>query len=78
MCTGAVYWSNIGRIVFAMTEAELLEETGQNTENPTLNCSSRTILATGQKPLVVVGPFPELTKEAAGAHEGFWEEFKEG
>ena len=78
MCTGAVYWSNIGRIVFAMTEAELLEETGQNTENPTLNCSSRTILATGQKPLVVVGPFPELTKEAARAHEGFWEEFKEG
>ena len=42
-----------------------------------MNCGSRMILATGQKPLVVVGPFPELTAEAAKAHEGFWEEYKE-
>lgn len=74
MCTGAIYWANIGRIVFAMTEEELLSLTGQDPQNPTFNMPCRTILATGQKAIEVVGPFPELTAKAAKVHEGFWKQ----
>ncbi len=72
MCTGAIYWSNIGRIVYAVTEKELLEMTGDDEKNPTFNISSRTILASGQKPIKVVGPFPELRKTIVEVQSGFW------
>jgi len=72
MCTGAIYWANIGRIVYAMTEVELLELTGGDPQNPTFSMPCRTILATGQKDIQVDGPFPELAPEAAKVHEGYW------
>lgn len=72
MCTGAIYWANIGRIVYAMTEKRLLELTGNNDQNPTFNMPCRTILKTGQKPIEVVGPFEELEVEAAEVHKGYW------
>ncbi len=30
MCAGAIYWANIGRVVYGMTERRLLELTGSN------------------------------------------------
>ena len=73
MCTGAAYWGNIGRIVYAMDEVSLLRMTGSNEENPTFSHPCRLILAGGQKDIVVNGPFPELFEEAAEAHRGFWD-----
>ena len=72
MCTGAIYWANIGRIVYAMTEKRLLELTGNNSQNPTFSLPCREILARGQKKIKVEGPFGELEKEAAAVHEGYW------
>ena len=37
MCSGAIYWENIGRVVYAMTEKRLLELTGSNEQNPTFD-----------------------------------------
>ena len=37
MCCGAVYWGNVGRIVFAATEQDLLELTGDHEDNPTFH-----------------------------------------
>lgn len=34
MCAGAIYWANIGRVVYGMTERRLLELTGSNEQNP--------------------------------------------
>lgn len=51
MCTGAIYWANIGRVVFAMTERRLLELTGNNEQNPTFDLSCPKIFAAGQKRL---------------------------
>lgn len=71
MCTGAIYWSNIGRIVYGLAETDLLQATGDNEVNPTFNISSREILSRGQKDIVVKGPFPELKEDALVAHKGY-------
>jgi tRNA(Arg) A34 adenosine deaminase TadA len=70
MCAGAIYWSGIGRVVYALSEEGLLGMTGSDPENPTMALPCRTVLSAGQRPIVVVGPLIE--DEAARVHEGFW------
>jgi tRNA(Arg) A34 adenosine deaminase TadA len=70
MCAGAIYWTGIGRVVFALAETGLLRYTGSHDENPTLDLPCREVFARGQKPITVVGPL--LEKEAGKVHEGFW------
>ena len=38
MCAGAIYWANIGRVVFAMTERDLLAMTGSSEQTPLWIC----------------------------------------
>lgn len=73
MCTGSIYWANIGKIVYAMSEVKLLELTGSNDQNPTFSLSSRDVIQQGQKDIQIVGPFPELEVAAAKVHEGYWD-----
>lgn len=70
MCAGAIYWIGVGRVVYALSEKGLLEFTGNDRENPTLDLPCREVFARGQKEIVVVGPM--LEEEAAKVHEGFW------
>lgn len=70
MCAGAIYWSGISRMVYALPESALYEMTGDDPENPTLLLPSREVFARGQRPIVVDGP--HLEAEAAVVHEGFW------
>ena len=70
MCAGAIYWTGIGRVVFALSEIALLRFTGNDQENPTLNLPCREVFAHGQKPIQVAGPM--LEAEASQVHEGFW------
>jgi tRNA(Arg) A34 adenosine deaminase TadA len=70
MCAGAIYWTGIGRVVFALAETGLLRYTGSHTENPTLDLPCREVFARGQKPIIVDGPL--LEDEAGKVHEGFW------
>ena len=72
MCTGAIDWANIGRIVYGLTEEKLLELTGADEKNPTFNISCRVIIAAGQKDIEIIGPFPELESELIKVHEGYW------
>ena len=72
MCTGTAYWAHVGRIVYGVSEARLLELTGAHASNPTLNLPCRDLLARGQKPIEVLGPFPELEDELMAPHLGFW------
>jgi tRNA(Arg) A34 adenosine deaminase TadA len=73
MCAGAIYWCNIGRVVYAMSEERLLELTGSHPDNPTLSLPCRDVFASGQRATEVVGPVPEMEDEAAAPHLGFWE-----
>ncbi|WP_299541497.1 nucleoside deaminase [uncultured Streptomyces sp.] len=70
MCAGAVYWSGVGRVVYALGEDELLELTGADEENPTMALPCRTVFAAGQRPVLVSGP--HLRERAAAVHAGFW------
>lgn len=70
MCAGAIYWGNVGRVVYALGEAQLLAITGDNPENLTLSLPCREVFARGQRRIEVVGP--ALEEEAKKVHEGFW------
>ena len=70
MCSGAIYWTGIGRVVYGLAETELLALTGSHHENPTLALPCREVFARGQTPVTVVGP--ALQDEAARPHKGFW------
>ncbi|MEL6527318.1 MAG: nucleoside deaminase [Chloroflexota bacterium] len=65
MCSGAIYWSGIGRVVFACS----VETMASFTEN-SLRLSCRDVFARGTREIVVVGPLIE--DEARQVHEGFW------
>ena len=73
MCAGAIYWANVGRVVYAMTERDIMAQTGENEQNPTLDTPCRQIFDSSQKKIEVVGPFPELVAEACAVHEGYWD-----
>lgn len=36
MCAGAIYWGNVGKVVYGISEKRLLELTGDDEQNPTL------------------------------------------
>lgn len=74
MCTGAIYWANIGKIVYGISERKLLELTGSDDKNPTFDIPCRDILAKGQKNIIVLGPLatPEIEQMIVKPHIGFW------
>lgn len=73
MCTGAMYWGNLGRMVYIARESELKRYTGDDIRNPTLNLPSRAVLACGQKPdIKMLGPVIELEADFFKLHENFW------
>ena len=65
MCTGAIYWANIGRIVYGVSD---------NEENPTFSLSCRDVIGAGQKDIMVAGPAEDenLRKRILADHEGMW------
>lgn len=72
MCAGTQYWANIGRLVYGMSERQLLDFTGNHNENPTLDVPSRYVFERGQKAIRVWGPVDEVVKEIAELHKTFW------
>ena len=65
MCAATQYWSNIGRVVYGLSEARLLALTGNHTENPTLDLPCRDVFARGQKAVEVIGPVAAAEEEIA-------------
>ena len=72
MCTGGIYWANIGRIVYGISEARLLELTGADDKNPTFSMGADKVIAAGQKAIRLEGPVLEMETEIVAVHEGFW------
>ena len=73
MCAGAIYWGNVGRVVYGISEKRLLSLTGDNEQNPTFDLPCREVFARGQKQITVVGPFPELEADIVAVHNGYWQ-----
>jgi tRNA(Arg) A34 adenosine deaminase TadA len=72
MCSGNVYWANIGNVVYGVEETTVRELTGADKRNPTMNLPCRTVFKSGQKPIRVVGPVPELENELLATLRAFW------
>ena len=74
MCAGTQYWANVGRLVYGVSERQLLALTGDHAENPTLDVPCRHIFDHGQKAIQVWGPIADAVVEAEilALHRTFW------
>jgi tRNA(Arg) A34 adenosine deaminase TadA len=70
MCSGAVYWAGVGRVVYGLSEHEMRVIIGPHPENLTMDLPCRSVFAAGQRVVEVVGPL--LEDEARSVHDGFW------
>ena len=70
MCAGAIHWSRIGRVVYALSEEALYDIIGPSPEHLYLPC--REVFAHTQRAIEVSGPATELEREAQAVHAGFW------
>jgi tRNA(Arg) A34 adenosine deaminase TadA len=65
MCSGAIYWVGVGRVVYGCSSDALARLAGASLLVP-----CRTIFARGARRVGVIGPL--LEAEAVAAHHGFW------
>lgn len=76
MCAGAIHWSKIGRVVYALSETDLYEMAGTSPENLLLPC--REVFAHSKRLIAVAGPAGQLDAEAREVHAGFWQPKQQG
>jgi tRNA(Arg) A34 adenosine deaminase TadA len=69
MCSGAIFWAGIEKVVFALSVEGLLTFFDNRPHAPINRIGSRRLL-TPEDGVEVIGP--ALEEEAAAAHEGFW------
>jgi len=70
MCAGAIYWSGIGRVVYALS-AELLATIVDDASGESeLALSCRDVFARGGRHIDVSGPHP--IEGATAVHQGYW------
>jgi len=72
MCAGAIYWGNVLRVVYGITEEQLLGATGNDPRNLTFSLDCRTVFKSGQKKIEVIGPIPEVADVVLEPHRTFW------
>jgi tRNA(Arg) A34 adenosine deaminase TadA len=70
MCSGAIFWSGVGRVVYALSERGLLELVAHLPGDNFLDLPCREVFARGGRPVEVSGPM--LEEEARQVHLGFW------
>jgi tRNA(Arg) A34 adenosine deaminase TadA len=70
MCAGAIHWSHIGRVIYALSLTDLYAIIGPSPEHLLLPC--REVFAHSRRPIKVSGPVSILEKEARAVHAGFW------
>jgi len=71
MCSGSMYWGGINRMLYAMSEHDLLDITGTNEHCPTMRgVGCRNILETGQRHIEVSGP--HLVEEASAVQHSYF------
>lgn len=67
MCTGAIYWAGVRRVVYALSSEELAGLAGADFTVP-----CRELFRRAGRKVEVVGPL--LEEEAIKVHEGYWSE----
>ena len=70
MCAGAIFWSNIGRVVYGIDAVRLRHYRGERLDQRDAELSCRDVFAAAAHPIACIGPV--LADEAAVVHEGAW------
>ena len=70
MCSGAIYWGNIGRVVYGLSQERFYSMVGDLEDRLTFALPCREVLVRGDRSIEVVGP--ALEDEAARVHDGAW------
>jgi tRNA(Arg) A34 adenosine deaminase TadA len=70
MCTGAIFWSNVRRVVFGLDQAGIREIVSGDPENFHISINARDLFARGDHRVEISGP--HLLEEARAVHDGFW------
>lgn len=70
MCAGAIFWANIGRVVFGIDAVRLRTFRGEHLDQRDAELSCRDVFAAAPTGIVCVGP--TLVEEAARSHLGAW------
>jgi tRNA(adenine34) deaminase len=70
MCAGAIFWSNIGRVVFGIDAERLRVFRGERPEQRDAELSCRDVFAASAHRIECIGP--ALLDEAMAAHVGAW------
>ena len=71
MCSGAMYWGGINRMIYGMSERHLREITGINDHCPAMRgIGCRNILETGQRKIEVSGP--HLVEKASAVQHSYF------
>jgi len=68
MCAGAVFWSGVGRLMYALSSDRLYKLQGESPYQ--LPLSAEEVLKHGKRPVEVIGPV--LEEEALEAFSGFF------
>lgn len=71
MCSGAIYWAVIPRVVYALGSDELDRIVHENDGEQELALPSREVFSRGGRATLVVGPVP--LPGAAEVHAEFWD-----
>ncbi|EMC96295.1 hypothetical protein BAUCODRAFT_33638 [Baudoinia panamericana UAMH 10762] len=73
MCTATCYWANIGRIMYAASEEQLMQLTDRgNEENMTLALPCRKVIECGQKDVEILGPLTGLDQKVIRESAEYW------
>lgn len=66
MCTSAIYWSGIGKLVYGLSKTEYYKIVGKDDPNWVFEMPTRDLLAKGGRKVEVIGPL--LEQEASKLH----------
>lgn len=70
MCAGAIFWSNIGRVVFGIDAVRLRVFRGERAEQRDAELSCRDVFRASPHAIECIGP--ALIDESSAPHEGYW------
>ena len=70
MCAGAIYWGNVRRVVYGLSEEGIRAISDGNPDNFQIAIRAREIFERGEHEVDVSGP--HLVDEARAVHDGFW------
>ena len=70
MCAGAIYWSNIGRVVYGIDAVRLRVFRGERLDQRDAELSCRDVFDASPRAIDCLGP--ALIAQASASHQGGW------